>query len=84
MGRLHLATPSLWPYVAGMVLELDERGVQSTVGPASWELYFGHERAPGRPVNLQFELAAATDRSPTGTVLAQVDGAVLTYQRTSG
>ncbi len=41
-----IGTPGLWPYVAGMVLALDERGVQSTVSPASWELYFGHERAP--------------------------------------
>ena len=47
-----VATSSLWPYVAGMVLELDESGIQSTVSPASWELYFGHERTPGRPVNV--------------------------------
>ena len=79
-----VATSSLWPYVAGMVLELDESGIQSTVSPASWELYFGHERAPGRPVDVQFELVAATDQAPTGTVLARVDGAVLTYQRTGG
>jgi hypothetical protein len=68
-----------------MVLELDERGVQSTVGPSGWELYFGHERAPGRPVSVAFTLnissnQAAGDRA-SGTVIADVDGAQLSYQR---
>ena len=80
-----VATTSLWPYVAGMVLELDVAGVQSTVSPASWELYFGHERTPGRPVNIDFQLFAPTDstidKAAAGTVLAEVDGAVLTYRR---
>jgi hypothetical protein len=78
-----IGSDSLWPYVAGMVLELDERGVQSTVGPAQWALYFGRERVPGRPVSVAFALDPASDISiPTGsTVLARVDGAVLTYQR---
>jgi hypothetical protein len=76
-----VGTPSLWPYVAGIVLALDERGVQSTVSPASWELYFGHERAPGRPVSVQFDLTASTETAPAGTVVAEIDGAVLTYVR---
>jgi hypothetical protein len=82
-----VGTDALWPYVAGMVLELDERGTQSTVSPAPWQLYFGHERAPGRPVSVQFDLLASADAaaqsSARGKVLAEVDGAVLTYQRLS-
>jgi len=77
---------SVWPYVAGLVLELDERGIQSTVAPDAWELYFGHERTPGRPVSVAFHLypsdnAASADRSGS-TVIARLDGAVLTYART--
>jgi len=85
-----IATPSLWPMVAGMVLELDERGVQSTVGPRPWELYFGHERAPGRPVQVAFELRAAgepgagADPGPGRAVIAEVDGEVLTAVRAPG
>ena len=81
-----IGTPGLWPYVAGMVLELDERGVQSTVNPASWELYFGDERAPGRPASVTFDLRASSDAGtsipPNGTIVADIDGDVLTYQRT--
>jgi hypothetical protein len=78
-----IGSDSLWPYVAGLVLELDERGVQSTVGPARWALYFGAERAPGRPLSLSFTLYPSSDRSiPAGsTVLAHLDGTVLTYKR---
>ena len=86
--NIDVGTPSFWPYVAGMVLELDEHGVQSTVSPSSWTLYFGGERAPGRPVSARFELYAAGDtaaaRAAPGAVIAEIDGAVLTYQRTSG
>jgi hypothetical protein len=79
----NIGSDSLWPYVAGMVLELDERGVQSTVGPPQWTLYFGRERAPGRPVSVAFALdPARVTPIPTGSaVLARVDGAVLTYRR---
>jgi len=66
------------------VLQLDERGTQSTVSPASWDLYFGDERAPGRPVSVQFDLSSSTGPAPAGTVVAKVDGAVLSYQRTAG
>jgi hypothetical protein len=79
-----VGTPSLWPYAAGIVLQLDEHGIQSTVSPAPWELYFGHERAPGRPVSVEFDLTSSTDPTPSGTVVAAVDGAVLSYQRTTG
>ena len=86
--NIDVGTPSFWPYVAGMVLELDEHGVQSTVSPSSWTLYFGGERAPGRPVSARFELYAVGDtaaaRAAPGAVIAEIDGAVLTYQRTSG
>ena len=69
-----------------MVLELDERGVQRTVGPAAWEVYFGHERSPGPPVTVVFRLypsstAASVDRS-VSTLIADLDGAVITYART--
>jgi hypothetical protein len=78
-----IGTDSLWPYVAGLVLALDERGVKSTVGPAQWALYFGRERPPGGQVNVAFALYPATDRStPPGSIaLAKVDGTILTYQR---
>ncbi len=83
-----VGTAGLWPYVAGIVLELDQRGVQSTVGPAGWELYFGHEREAGRPVNVTFDLYESSDTAAGaaagGTVIAKVHGAVLTYQRASG
>ncbi len=79
--NFNLGTTWPWPDVAGMVLALDQRGVQSTVTPASWALYFGHERTPGRAVNVQFDVFAATDRAAAaanrGTVIAVVDGIVL-------
>jgi hypothetical protein len=84
-AELTIATGSLWPYAAGMVLELDEHGVQSTVSPASWELYFGHERAPDRGVDVTFDLYASSDtaagNAAKGTVIADLHGEVLTYQR---
>jgi hypothetical protein len=83
-----IGTTGLWPYVAGMVLELDERGVQSTVGPSRWELYFGHERTPGRPVSVEFDLYSATDTAgraaAVGTRVAEIDGDVLTCRRMPG
>jgi len=85
--NIAIGSPSLWPYVAGMVLELDERGVQSTVSPSSWTLYFGNERAPGRRVSARFDLYALGDstaqRAAPGSVIAEINGAVLTFQRTS-
>jgi hypothetical protein len=79
-----LGPASPWPYVAGMVLDLDERGIQSTVAPARWELYFGHERAPGRRVSVEFGVFTSTDPSGVGRVIGKVDGAVLTYRRSFG
>ena len=83
-----IGTSSSWPYVAGIILALDEEGVQSTVSPASWTLYFGPERAPGRVVAGTFELAAASDpaaRSPAGgAVIAEIDGQILSYRAASG
>jgi hypothetical protein len=85
--NITIGTGSLWPYAAGLVLGLDQRGVQSTVAPGSWSLYFGHERAPGRPVEATFDLYASTDaaarHTARGVVVAVVDGAVLTYLRPS-
>jgi hypothetical protein len=83
-----IGTPGLWPYVAGIVLQLDERGVQSTVSSASWQLYFGHERAPGRPVTVTFDLLASSQTknviATNATIVADIHGEVLTYQRTTG
>jgi hypothetical protein len=86
--NLTIGTASLWPYAAGIVLELDEAGVQSTVSPSSWDLYFGSERRPGRPVNLAFDLFAASDTAARmgarGTIIANLHGEVLTYRRSPG
>ncbi len=81
-----IGTSSLWPYAAGIVLALDRRGIQSTVAPASWVLYFGQERAPGRPVAATFDLYSRGDAgahtTATGTVIADLQGDVLTFRRT--
>jgi hypothetical protein len=86
--NLTIGTASLWPYAAGVVLELDEAGVQSTVSPSSWDLYFGRERRPGRPVSLAFDLFAASDAAARngarGTIIANLHGEILTYHRFPG
>jgi hypothetical protein len=68
-----------------MALGLDEQGVQTTVSPAQWELYFGKERAPGRRVTVRFDLYATSDQAAMeaakGTVVARLHTEVLTYQR---
>jgi len=80
-----IGTTAVWPFVAGVVLQLDQRGVQSTVGPADWDLYFGHERAPGRPVSVAFTLdLAGAPIDPRQTVVAEIDGTVLTARRAQG
>ncbi len=83
--NITIGTPALWPYAAGLVVALDERGIQSTVAPASWELYFGHERAPDRPVQATFDLYASSDPNAplpaAATTIADFDGVVLTYRR---
>ena len=80
-----IGSASVWPYAAGLVLQLDEEGVQTTVSPASWELYFGHERVPGRPVSVSFALFPVDDLPASVTsrasVLAEVDGVALVYSR---
>jgi hypothetical protein len=70
-----------WPYVAGIVLGLDERGVQSTVGPAAWQVYFGHERAAGPSVSVAFWVGPAASAPVRGSVIAELDGVVLSYTR---
>jgi len=79
---LTIASSAVWPYAAGIVLGLDEHGVQSTVGPVEWALYFGHERLPGRPVTVVFRLYPSKDTA-LGTVVADLDGVALTYERIS-
>lgn len=82
-----IGSASVWPYAAGLVLQLDEEGVQTTVSPASWGLYFGHRRVPGHPVSVSFSLfpvaglpASVTTRA---SVLTEVDGVALVYSRTA-
>jgi hypothetical protein len=75
---LTIGSASLWPYAAGIVLGLDEHGVQSTVAPSSWETYFGHERAPGRPVNISLGLYLSGEQPAGAAVIADVDGVQLT------
>jgi hypothetical protein len=77
--NITIGTGPLWPYAAGIVAGLDERGIHSTVAPGSWSLYFGDERAPGRPVEAEFDLYASTDAAAGHAAR----GAVLTYLRLS-
>ncbi len=80
LGRhvvLDISSPEDWPYAAGIVLYLDEHGVDTTVTPGSWQLYFGSPpaRAPGAPTaRLVIGPTAGTE---TGEVLADVDGVLL-------
>jgi hypothetical protein len=80
-----IGSESVWPYAAGLVLELDQDGVQTTVSPASWQLYFGHERIPGRPVNASFALYPVSDLPVPlvsgASVLTEVDGVALVFSR---
>jgi hypothetical protein len=75
---LTIGSASLWPYAAGIVLQLDEHGVQSTVAPATWEAYFGHERAPGRPVSMSLGLYLPGEQPAGAALIADVDGVELT------
>lgn len=45
---LTIGAPDVWPYAAGVVLQLDEHGTTTTVGPNRWDLYFGTPHAPSR------------------------------------
>ena len=77
--QLVIGAPDLWPYAAGMVLALDQSGVNAAVSPPSWDLYFGSARsAPGDPIlylEPRFE-------APTGPLrsIAVTSTAVLYYQ----
>jgi hypothetical protein len=75
-----IGADAVWPYAAGLVLGLDEDGVQSTVAPKRWTLYFGHERAPGRGATVAFYLGTVDDAA-RGALIANDDGAVLQYRR---
>jgi hypothetical protein len=83
-----ISATSPWPYIAGMVLALDQRGVSSTVTPAAWTLYFGADQTPSRPVTVEFEITSSSvppsQRPEAATTATVIDGYVLTYQRTAG
>ena len=79
---IRIDSPGLWPYAAGLVLALAQTGVQSTVSPASWTLYFGEERRPGHPVAVSFVLDQSGAAPAAGHVLQRIDGAILSIETT--
>jgi hypothetical protein len=75
---------SVWPYVAAVVLELDERGVQGPVAP--WRgscTSVTSERLAGASMLPSICTRPTTSCQPIGeeTVIADLDGAVLAYAR---
>lgn len=79
--RLGIGSPGVWPYAAGIVLQLDQRGLQVTVSPASWELYFGPNPPPPPADAPQLRLQTSGSAGGPGVVLASADGVVLVYGR---
>lgn len=87
--RMTIGSPGVWPYAAGIVLQLEEHGFQVTVSPPSWELYFG-PNPPSPPATApQLRLGAVgasgtsggAAASAGGVTLASADGVVLTFTR---
>lgn len=76
-------TTDAWPDLASAVLTLDRRGINSTVAPDAMLLYFGRERAAGRPVAARFEVYQTNDPEAAaqarGRVVARTGIDVLTY-----
>jgi hypothetical protein len=78
---IDIASHDAWPQVAGAVLELDRKGIESTVSPAGWSLLFGHERLPGRPNEATYSFYTDAELTgahlPAGRVLLDTDGVAL-------
>jgi hypothetical protein len=73
-----------WPYAAGVVLYLEEHGVEVTVSPSSWEFYFGPNQASANTRAVEFGLypvGSPAGAAPGGRVIARVDGTVLTLRQ---
>lgn len=77
--RLGIGSPGVWPYAAGIVLQLDQRGLQVTVSPSSWELYFGPNPPPPPADAPRLRLETIGSAGGPGVVLASADGVVLVY-----
>ena len=76
-----IGATSVWPEAAGVVLELDEDGVATTVEPASWQAYFGRSPEPTGGGVLRIGLYPDSDRAAAagddGPVVARVGGTLL-------
>jgi hypothetical protein len=59
--ELDLASPPLWPFAAGAVLDLEQRGIHTTIEPASWQVYFGLEQASGPSPKVSFRLGSPSE-----------------------
>jgi hypothetical protein len=82
--RFVIGSESDWPYAAGVVLYLEEHGVDVTVSPTSWEFYFGPNQAPANKPAGEFGLYPAgspAGAAPGGRVIAKVDGTELTLRQ---
>jgi hypothetical protein len=78
--QLDMEDASLWPLAAGAVLALEERGVQTVVAPASWNLYFGKNESSGHAATSNFQLQApAASSQHRGILIARNQDLVLTY-----
>jgi hypothetical protein len=78
--NIEIGSDAYWPYAAGMALALDEAGIQTTVGPGKWALFFGHERAPGPRVVGSLELLPSSAETVAGArVVARTDHLELVY-----
>jgi len=82
-----IGTAAVWPEAAGLVDQLEGANHRATVSPASWVVEFGHERLPGRPVSVRFDIYQQGDQAAAsafgGTVLAVSAGYVVSYMRSA-
>lgn len=81
--RFVIGSDGDWPYAAGVVLYLEEHGLEVTVSPSSWALYFGPNPAAGTStgeVSL-YPVGAPVEMPAGARVIAEVDGTVLTFSK---
>jgi hypothetical protein len=82
--RFVIGSEAVWPYAAGVVLYLEEHGVEVSVSPSSWVLYFGPNPAWARTPAAEFELYRAGSPGASGAgsrLLAGIDGANLSFRQ---